>query len=120
MPYSGYTIQELIKLFRRSKQSLNQAGILDKIKKVYPFGEKFPLYDIKDVEEWHLKLIRFDGLVALGVIPGRGRGNVLIQDIILSSAYDSVCPGCGSFCVCNYSSSNLAWCPNCQFVQIQK
>ena len=118
MPYCGYTIQELVKLFRRSKQALYQSGILEQIKKAYPFGEKFPLFDIDDVQDWHLRLLRFDGLVALALLPKRGRGNFL-QHAPTTNQYDSNCPNCKSFAVYD-SSSNRFWCANCQIIQLEK
>lgn len=118
MPYAGYTIQELMKLFRRSKQALYQSKILDRIKKSYPFGEKYPLFDIDDVKEWNIKLIRHDGFVALGMAPGVGRGN-LLQDAPTIEVNDSVCPNCGSFAVCA-PSFNRFWCPECKIVQLRQ
>lgn len=118
MPYSGYTVQELTKLFRRSKQALYQSAILEQMRKTYPFGHKYPLFDIDDVKDWHLRLLRFDGLVALAVLPKRGRGN-LLQNAPTSTDYDSNCPRCASFAIYD-SSSNRFWCPNCQIIQLEK
>lgn len=117
MPYTGYTIQELTKLFRRSKQALNQAGILDQIKKHFPFGPKFPLYDVEDVEVMNEKLVRYDGMVALGIIPRQhGRGKFLINNIIITSEFDCDCPICGSFSVFYPYPTKRIWCPNCQII----
>lgn len=118
MPYSGYTVQELTKLFRRSKQALYQSGILEQIKKAYPFGEKYPLFDVDDVKDWHLRLLRFDGLVALALLPRRGRGN-LLQHAPTTNEFDYICPQCESFAVYD-SSSNRLWCSNCNIIQLEK
>lgn len=110
-------MKELTKLFRRSKQALYQSKILDHIKKYYPFGEKYPLFDIGDVKEWNIKLIRHDGFVALGMLHGVGRGN-LLQDAPTIEVNDSVCPNCGSFAV-HEPSSGRFWCPECKIVQLE-
>lgn len=115
MPYAGYTMKELTKLFRRSKQALYQSKILDHIKKYYPFGEKYPLFDVDDVKDWYIRLMRFDGFAALGMAHSVGRGN-LLQDAPTIAMYDSVCPNCGSFAL-HEPSSNRFWCPNCQIIQ---
>ncbi len=118
MPYAGYTVQELTKLFRRSKQALYQSAILEQMRKTYPFGQKYPLFDIDDVKDWHLRLLRFDGLVALAVLPKRGRGN-LLQNAPTANDFDYICPQCTSFAVYD-SSSNRLWCPNCNIIQLEK
>ncbi|MBI1829354.1 MAG: hypothetical protein HYR87_07775 [Thaumarchaeota archaeon] len=111
-------MKELTKLFRRSKQALYQSNVLDNIKKSYPFGQKYPLFDITDVENWNMRLIRFDGFVALGLAQGVGRGN-LLQDAPTIEVNDSVCPRCSSFAI-HEPASNRFWCPNCKLIHMSE
>jgi hypothetical protein len=90
----GYTLIELCSYFRRTRQELDRAGLLKRLKKSYPNGRQNPLYDIEQVEALEINLIRYDGLVAFKVL----QPNIpLIQAFKpgYSNELDCTCPECG-------------------------
>lgn len=88
---------------------LRQAGILDSLKKSYPFGsEHLPLYDIEGVQKWQIALLRRDGLVALG---RRQRTEPLKKAAKITAKHDTKCPRCGGWAIEDPEGSGQIWCP---------
>ena len=127
----GYTLTELCFYLRRTRQDLDKAGILRRLKKSYPYGRQNPLYDEEQVEALETNLIRRDGLVAF---------KVLQPDVPLihalesgySNELDCTCPECGGIGISDpripaeeratliqsNSWPRLLWCFACGFVEI--
>jgi hypothetical protein len=129
----GYTMTELCSYLRRTRQELDSAGLLRRLKKTYPNGRQNPLYDVEQVEALEINLIRHDGLIAF---------KVLEPDIPLihalepgySNELDCTCPECGGIGISDpripaeervaqvqsNSWPQLLWCFACGFVEVNK
>ena len=128
---SGYTLIELCFYFRRSRQELDKAGILKRLKKSYPNGRQNPLYDREQVEKLEINLIRQDGLVAFKVLqPDTPLLHALEPGY--SNELDCTCPECDGIAISDprvpaeeraaliqsNSWPHLLWCFACGFVEI--
>jgi hypothetical protein len=127
----GYTLTELCFYFRRSRQELDKAGILKRLKKSYPNGRQNPLYDREQVEKLEINLIRQDGLVAFKVLqPDTPLLHALEPGY--SNELDCTCPECDGIAISDprvpaeeraaliqsNSWPHLLWCFACGFVEI--
>jgi len=131
MPYSGYTSAEVCRELRRSRQSLFQAGIFEKLRPSYPFGPQFPLYDEGDVTHWKLNLLRHDALLAFGRRDAKASllSAASIEDWI---DYDGGCPKCGGVAFGDPEANaedylallnsdkwpRRVWCPKCGLISV--
>ena len=127
----GYEIIEVCFFLRRSQQELNQAGILKRLKKTYPYGRQNPLYDAEQVKELEINLLRHDGLVAFKVLqPDAPLMHALAPGY--SNELDCACPECGGFAIGDPRTPadervaqvkskawpHLLWCFACDFVEM--
>ena len=127
----GYEIIEVCFFLRRSQQELDQAGILKRLKKTYPYGRQNPLYDAEQVKELEINLLRHDGLVAFKVLqPDAPLIHALKPGY--SNELDCTCPECDGFAlgdprtpederaalIQSNSWPRLLWCFACDFVEI--
>jgi predicted nucleic-acid-binding Zn-ribbon protein len=120
-PFSGYTSDEVCSILRRPRQILSRAGILDRLKKTYPFNNKTPLYDLQQVNTLTKDFVRQDGMIALGQLP---RLTPLIKALDgYSAEQDSTCPQCGSMSIVekpitkdDHSGAHKMWCPKCGII----
>lgn len=120
MPFDGYTSKEICALLRRSRAGLKSSGLMDALGKSYPFGPKNPLYDIEDVEQWRLALLRHDGLVALR---RRHPKTPLLDAARIGDAHDATCPGCGGWAIADPEPDDepqRVWCSECGIVELDK
>ena len=126
----GYELTEVCFYLRRSRQELDKAGILKRLKKPYPYGRQNPLYDVEQVETLEINLIRHDGLVAFKVLqPDAPLIHALEPGY--SNELDCTCPECGGIAIGDpripaeeraaliqsNSWPRLLWCFACGFVE---
>jgi hypothetical protein len=123
-PYGGYTSAQVAELLRRTRQAIHSAGISQLIPSTSPFGgQKHRLYDVAEVENWRLALLRYDGEDALGYpVPP-----VVQEARKIADEFDTQCLECGNWAWGDHETQaqrrqwlkqaglwpRRTWCPQC-------
>ena len=90
--YSGLTSAQVFARLRRARTNGSVVPLLRRIRKVFPFGPRFPLYNAEDVERWGVAIDWHDALVAFGLRNSRAP---LISAADIEDLFQRACPRCG-------------------------